>query len=101
LIADWEACSGLRFSINDQKSTISNDWRLQARFRSGSVFLPLRPRGTIMDIVQAFVLDLGWIFFIAWGTVLAAVGAIAFGRDLFPSTSRPRYEPEPLSLHGD
>ena len=46
-----------------------------------------------MDIVQAFVLDLGWIFFIAWGTVLAAVGAIAFGRDLFPSTSRRRYEP--------
>ncbi|MFY9793693.1 MAG: hypothetical protein WA474_10170 [Candidatus Sulfotelmatobacter sp.] len=54
-----------------------------------------------MDMVQAFVLDLGWIFFIAWGTVLAAVGAIAFGRDLLPSTSRRRYEPEPLSLQGD
>ncbi|MGA7302990.1 MAG: hypothetical protein WBX10_21905 [Candidatus Sulfotelmatobacter sp.] len=54
-----------------------------------------------MDIVQAFVLDLGWIFFIAWGTVLAAVGAIAFGRDLFPSTSRPRYDPERVSLQGD
>jgi hypothetical protein len=54
-----------------------------------------------MDMVQVFVLDLGWIFFITWGTVLAAVSAIAFGRDLFPSASRPRYEAEPLSLQGD
>ncbi len=54
-----------------------------------------------MDKVQAFILDLGWIFFVAWGTVLAAVSLIAFWRDLFPSTSRPRYEPEPLPVQGD
>lgn len=39
-----------------------------------------------MDIAQVFIFDLGWLFFAAWGMVLAAVGAIAFGRDLFPST---------------
>ncbi|MFZ0293627.1 MAG: hypothetical protein WAL52_08485 [Candidatus Sulfotelmatobacter sp.] len=54
-----------------------------------------------MDRVQVFVLDLGWIFFIAWGMVLAAVGAIAFGRDLFPSTSRLGYEPNAASVQGD
>jgi hypothetical protein len=54
-----------------------------------------------MDMVQVFVLDLGWIFFIAWGMVLATVGAIAFGRDLFPSTSRPGYEPDAVSVQGD
>jgi hypothetical protein len=54
-----------------------------------------------MDKVQGFILDLGWIFFIAWGAVLAAVSLIAFWRDLFPSTSRPRYEPEPLPVQGD
>jgi hypothetical protein len=53
-----------------------------------------------MDAVQAFVLDLSWIFFIAWGMVLAAVGAITFGRDFFPPASRPAYEPETLSLQG-
>jgi hypothetical protein len=54
-----------------------------------------------MDMVQVFILDLGWLFFIAWGMVLATVGAIAFGRDLFPSSSRPPYEPEALSVQGD
>jgi hypothetical protein len=37
-----------------------------------------------MDLAQAFIFDLGWVFFAAWGTVLAAVSAIAFGRDLLP-----------------
>jgi hypothetical protein len=27
---------------------------------------------------------LGWVFFLAWGTVLAAVSAITFGRDILP-----------------
>jgi hypothetical protein len=35
-----------------------------------------------MDLDQVFIFDLGWVFFAAWGMVLAAVGAIAFGRDL-------------------
>jgi hypothetical protein len=41
-----------------------------------------------MDSVQTFVLDLGWIFFAAWGMVLAALSVIAFGPDLVPSTDR-------------
>jgi hypothetical protein len=53
-----------------------------------------------MDIAQAFILDLGWIFFIAWGTVLVAVSVIAFGRDLFPA-SQSAHEPEPLPVQGD
>lgn len=35
-----------------------------------------------MDLVQTFIIYAEWIFFIAWGTVLAALSAIAFGRDL-------------------
>jgi hypothetical protein len=35
-----------------------------------------------MDMVQAFMFYAEWIFFISWGTVLAALSAIAFGRDL-------------------
>jgi hypothetical protein len=35
-----------------------------------------------MDWAQAFILYAEWIFFIAWGTVLAAMSAIIFGRDL-------------------
>jgi hypothetical protein len=41
-----------------------------------------------MDLAQVFIFDLGWLFFAAWGTVLAAVGVVAFGRDLFASTSQ-------------
>jgi hypothetical protein len=36
-----------------------------------------------MDLAQAFILDAGWIFFAAWGTVLAAVSLVAFGSDIF------------------
>ena len=35
-----------------------------------------------MDLPQAFIFDAGWIFFAAWGMVLAAVTVIAFGRDI-------------------
>ena len=35
-----------------------------------------------MDLAQKIIFDLGLIFFIAWGTILAAVAFIAFGRDL-------------------
>jgi hypothetical protein len=38
-----------------------------------------------MDLAQALIFDLGWIFFAAWGIVLAAVSAMAFGRDLLPT----------------
>jgi len=35
-----------------------------------------------MEMTQVFVFDAGWLFFAAWGLVLAAVSVIAFGRDL-------------------
>jgi len=54
-----------------------------------------------MDLAQVFIFDLGWIFFLAWGMVLVAVSAIAFGRDLFPSFSQPGREPERRSVHGN
>jgi hypothetical protein len=52
-----------------------------------------------MDLAQVFIFifDLGWVFFVAWGMVLAAVSAIAFGRDLLPFTARRRPESTHLS----
>jgi hypothetical protein len=42
-----------------------------------------------MELVDGFIFDAGWIFFAAWGMILAAVSAIAFGRDLLQWLSRP------------
>ena len=41
-----------------------------------------------MDLAQVFIFDLGWAFFAAWGTALAAVTVVAFGRDIFASTDQ-------------
>jgi hypothetical protein len=44
-----------------------------------------------MDFEQVFIFDVGWLFFSAWGLVLATVSVIAFGRDIaafFPRLSR-------------
>jgi hypothetical protein len=43
-----------------------------------------------MDLAQVFVFifDLGWIFFVAWGMVLAAVSVVAFGPDILPIAQR-------------
>ena len=41
-----------------------------------------------MDFAQVFIFDLGWAFFAAWGTALAAVSVLAFGRDIVPSAGR-------------
>jgi hypothetical protein len=54
--------------------------------------------GTVMDLAEVLIFDLGWIFFAAWGMVLAAVGAIAFGRDLFPPFPQRGREPERRSV---
>lgn len=35
-----------------------------------------------MDLGQALVFDVSWVFFAAWTTVLTALIVIAFGRDL-------------------
>jgi len=42
-----------------------------------------------MDMAEAFIMDAGWNFFVAWGVVLAAASIIAFGRDILaPSPLR-------------
>jgi hypothetical protein len=41
-----------------------------------------------MELTQSLIFDLGWCFFAAWTMVLAAVSAVAFGRDIFPLASR-------------
>jgi hypothetical protein len=47
-----------------------------------------------MDLGQVFIFTVGWIFFAAWGMVLAAVSVIAFGRDFIPSAQRAAIEKE-------
>lgn len=39
-----------------------------------------------MDSGQMFVFDLGWLFFAAWGTILTALGVVAFGDDIVSAT---------------
>jgi hypothetical protein len=41
-----------------------------------------------MELAQVFIVYAEWIFFTAWGTALAALAAIAFGRDIV-SSDRP------------
>jgi hypothetical protein len=48
-----------------------------------------------MDLVPVFIFDAGWIFFAAWGTALAALSVIAFGRDILPEAQRDRQEETP------
>jgi hypothetical protein len=38
-----------------------------------------------MDLAQAVIFYVGWFFFIGWGALLAAISAIAFGRDILPA----------------
>jgi hypothetical protein len=47
-----------------------------------------------MDTAQVFIFYAGWIFFTAWGMVLAAVSAIAFGRDIVPAARPANVEKE-------
>jgi hypothetical protein len=47
-----------------------------------------------MDLAQAFILYAEWIFFAAWGMVLAALSAIAFGRDILTFAERTTGEKE-------
>jgi hypothetical protein len=35
-----------------------------------------------VDIAQVFIFVAGWVFFAAWGMVLAAISVIAFGKDI-------------------
>jgi hypothetical protein len=47
-----------------------------------------------MDTAQTFILYVEWIFFAAWGMVLAAVSVIAFGKDILPGTQSTNAEKE-------
>ena len=48
-----------------------------------------------MDLAQVFIFDLGWVFFVAWGMVLAAISVVAFGREILPSHPQANDEKEP------
>jgi len=49
-----------------------------------------------MELAQIFIVYAEWIFFTAWGTAVAALAAVAFGRDVVapadgkPSTGNPK-----------
>jgi len=47
-----------------------------------------------MDLAQGLILDVGWIFLIAWGAVLAAVSLAAFGKDILRFVPRATHLPE-------
>jgi len=47
-----------------------------------------------MDLAQGLILDVGWIFLIAWGAVLAAVSLAAFGKDILRFVPRATHQPE-------
>jgi hypothetical protein len=47
-----------------------------------------------MDLAQVFIFEIGWVFFAAWGMVLAAVSVVAFGRDILPAAHRAAVEKE-------
>jgi len=42
---------------------------------------------------DGYLLDIGWLFFIVWGVVVAIVSYEAFGSDLFPARSEVRQGP--------
>ncbi len=47
-----------------------------------------------MDLAQVFIFVVGWVFFAAWGVVLAWVSVIAFGRDILPTAQHVTAEKE-------
>lgn len=51
-----------------------------------------------MDFAQALIFDMGWIFFAAWGMVLAAVSVVAFRADILAATGRTTGEKERRGL---
>jgi hypothetical protein len=48
-----------------------------------------------MPMNDSYLFDAGWLFFAAWSVIVAAVGVMAFGPDLFPSRARHEPAPEP------
>jgi hypothetical protein len=52
-----------------------------------------------MEMAEAFIFNAGWLFFVAWGLVLAAISVIAFGRDLLGAEPRQSGENKPLQIN--
>jgi len=44
---------------------------------------------------ESYLLDAGWLFFVAWSVVVGAVSIAAFGRDLIPFRSTIKHVQEP------
>jgi hypothetical protein len=44
-----------------------------------------------MTVSDSFLSNAGWLFFAAWTAIIAALGIVAFGRDLLPR--RPQLDP--------
>lgn len=47
-----------------------------------------------MDVVQAVIFFVSWLFFAGWGAVLTALSVVAFGRDILPF-------PKPASIENE
>lgn len=47
----------------------------------------------VMDLAETYILELGFAFFAAWGIALAALGVIAFGRDVVTFASSKFLQP--------
>lgn len=45
-----------------------------------------------MELAQALIVYVEWIFFTAWGMILAAVSVVAFGKDMLPTARREAIE---------
>lgn len=39
-------------------------------------------------MIESYILEAGWMFFLAWSVLVAVAVVLAFGNDMFPSKSR-------------
>jgi len=46
------------------------------------------PKDVRLEMRESYLFDVGWLFFMAWSAIVAAVSLAAFGRDLFPSDTQ-------------
>jgi hypothetical protein len=48
-------------------------------------------------MIDAYIFEAGWMFFLAWSVLVAIAVILAFGRDMFPSNSRAKSQPTATS----
>ena len=60
-------------------------WLRDPAPRSGS----RTPAKEEMFMYDSFLFDLGWLFFAAWGSMVAVVTISAFRQELFPGSPQP------------